>query len=516
MKRLLFLLLLPAAALRAELTLAPVFTDHMVLQRDQPLPVWGRAAPGEPVTVEFAGETQTVRAGADGGWLVRLGPQAANAAPRMLRISAAGAVRELTDVLVGEVWLCVGQSNMEWPLAKALRAETEIPAANYAGIRFFNPGYAGKEAGGDPFTAGDIIRLIPGDYYRGAWEACEPASAGRMSAIGYHAARELHAALGVPVGIIQLAVGGSPTEAWVCRETLAADPSLHALTEGDWLANPALEPWCRQRGHENLDQAIATGSPLPGVAGGGGPNHPFKPGFLWSAGIEPLRPLALRGVLWYQGESNSLSLARVRQHESLFPLFVRDWRQRWGRADLPFLYCQLSGIEANPYRSEFWPEFRDGQRRMLEVIPSSGMVVTADVGDRTNVHPRDKATIGMRLARLALAQVYGRDLEFSGPEPQSAVVRGSEIVLAFTHAAGGLGTSDGRPPRGFEVAGADSRFEPVTARIEGATIVLSCPTGRGAVQVRYGWQPFPEGNLVNGAALPASTFVLGVMAAGRP
>ncbi|MBL9219708.1 MAG: hypothetical protein JNG82_14565 [Opitutaceae bacterium] len=516
MKRILFLLLLLAAVLRAELTLAPVFTDHMVLQRDQPLPVWGRAVPGEPVTVEFAGETQTVRAGADGGWLARLGPQAANAAPRVLRISTAGAVRELTDVLVGEVWLCAGQSNMEWPLAKALRAETEIPAANYADIRFFNPGYAGKEAGGGAFPAGDVARLIPGDYYCGAWEACAPVSAGRMSAIGYHAARELHAALGVPVGIIQLAVGGSPTEAWVRRETLVADPALHVLTEGDWLTNPALEPWCRQRGRENLDQAIATGAVLPGVAAGGGPNHPFKPGFLWSAGIEPLQPLALRGVLWYQGESNSLSLARVQQHEILFPLLVRDWRHRWGRADLPFLYCQLSGIEANPYRSEFWPEFRDSQRRMLEVIPASGMVVTADVGDRATVHPRDKATVGIRLARLALARVYGRDFESSGPQPRSAVVRGSEIVLEFTHAAGGLGTSDGQPPRGFEAAGDGSRFEPVPARIDGAAIVLSCPPGLSPRQVRYGWQPFPEGNLVNRATLPASTFVLEVTTPAQP
>jgi sialate O-acetylesterase len=421
-----------------------------------------------------------------------------------LRISTVGESRELTDVLVGEVWLCAGQSNMEWPLARELHAEAELPRALHPGIRFFNPGYAGKGASGSLFAAEEVAMLTPSDYYRGAWEVCTPGSAARMSAIGYYAARDLHVALGVPVGIIHLAVGGSPTEAWVSRKTLAEDGALRALTEGDWLVNPALEAWCRQRGQENLGQAPAGG------VDGGGPNHPFKPGFLWVAGIEPLLPLGLRGVMWYQGESNSLSLARVRQHELLLPLLVSDWRRGWGRPDLPFLYCQLSGIDSNPYRSEFWPEFRDSQRRLLEIIPYSGMVVTADVGNRTDVHPRDKATVGVRLASLALARVYGRELEFSGPQPKSALVRGSEIVVTFRHATGGLRTGDGQALRGFEIAAADDGFTPASGIIDGKTVLISYQAGFVPRRIRYGWQPFPEGNLQNYYSLPASTFMLDV------
>ena len=499
---LLLLCLLPTAGLRAELMLAPVFTDHMVLQRDEPLPVWGRAVPGELVTVEFAGDKKTAVADVDGRWLVRLGPQTASATARGLRISAAGESCEITDVLVGEVWLCAGQSNMEWPLARELHAEAELPRASHPGIRFFNPGYAGKGTGGSPFTAEEVAMLISADYYRGAWEVCTPGSAARMSAIGYYAARDLHAALGVPVGIIHLAVGGSPAEAWVSRKTLARDTALRALTEGDWLVNPALEVWCRQRGQENLGPAPAGSA--------GGPDHPFKPGFLWDAGIEPLLPFGLRGVMWYQGESNSLSLARVRQHEILLPLLVRDWRQGWGRPDLPFLYCQLSGIDANPYRSEFWPEFCDSQRRLLEVIPHSGMVVTADVGHRTDVHPRDKATVGARLAGLALARVYGREHESSGPLPKSARLQGNEVVVTFTHAIGGLRTSDGQALRGFEIAAADNGFIPASALINGATVRVTYQAGIAPRRIRYGWQPYPEGNLENSDSLPASTFVLDV------
>lgn len=210
--------------------------------------------------------------------------------------------------------------------------------------------------------------------------------------------------------------------------------------------------------------------------------------------------------MWYQGESNSLSLARVRQHEILLPLLVRDWRQGWGRPDLPFLYCQLSGIDANPYHSEFWPEFRDSQRRLLTVIPDSGMVVTADVGNRTNVHPRDKATVGARLIGLALAQVYGRELESSGPLPKSVQVRGDEVVVTFAHATGGLRTSDGQALRGFEIAAADDGFIPASAMIDGATVLISYQAGIDPRRIRYGWQPFPEGNLENSDSLPASTF----------
>lgn len=492
--------------LQAELTLAPVFTDHMVLQRNQELPVWGRADSGARVTVEFNGEKQTTLAGADGRWLIRLAGQPASAKPRSLRVSARSESRELTDVLVGEVWLCAGQSNMEWPLAKEMHASAEIPAASHAAIRFFNPTYAGKDRGGDPFSNAEVARLTPSDYFRGMWEACTPESAARMSAIGYYAARELQAALGVPVGIIHLAVGGSPTEAWIRRETLSSVPGCRALLDGNWFDNPALEAWCRVRGHENLDHALSSGTAMPGSVDGG-PNHPFKPGFLWSAAIELLQPFALRGVWWYQGESNSLNLARVQQHEILFPLLVHDWRKQWGVDRLPFLYCQLSSIEANPYHSEYWPEFRDSQRRMLDMIPASAMVVTSDVGAPTSVHPLDKLTVGQRLAQLSLAKVYGHNLKAEGPLAKSARVLDHSLVIRFDY-ADGLCTRDSQSARELEIAGADGIFFAAEARLSGSDLILSHPSVPAPQYARYAWTPFSQGNLVNGAGLPASSFLI--------
>lgn len=284
-------------------------------------------------------------------------------------------------------------------------------------------------------------------------------------------------------------------------ETLATDPELRKLAAGPWLENPALEAWCQQRAHENLDRAIGAGE-----VDARNPLHAFQPGFLWRAAVEPLAAFPLRGVLWYQGESNSLRLDRVRQHERLFPLLVRDLRARWLGGDLPFFYCQLSGIETAHYHSEFWPDFRDSQRRLLAVIPHSGMVVTSDVGDPASVHPRDKRTIAARLVRLALAQVYGRKLLASGPQPQTLRTRGRELEIAFDSVGAGLATTDGGAGRGFEVAGVDGIFFPAQARPERASVVLTSDHVAAPHRVRYNWQPFPRGNLVNEAGLPASTF----------
>jgi sialate O-acetylesterase len=494
-----------AVIARAELRLAPIFTDHMVLQRDQPVPIWGRASPDARVVVEFNGETQIGVADEMGRWLIRLAARAALAEPSTLRVSSATESRVLTDVLVGEVWLCAGQSNMEWPLEKEAHAIEELSRAAHPAIRLFNPDYAGKEAGGNPFTAAEVARLTPEGFFHGAWMACTPATAARFSAIGYYFAQVVHTALGVPIGVINLAVGGSPAEAWMRSETLAADPELRLLAAPDWLTNPALEAWCLQRTHENLDRAIAAGE-----VDAHSPNHAFKPGFLWTAALEPLAPFAIRGVLWYQGESNSLRADRVREHEKLLPILVRDWRTRWGLGDLPFYYCQLSGIETKSYHSEFWPDFRDGQRRLLAVIPNSGMVVTSDVGDPASVHPRDKLTVGTRLARLALARCYGHDLESSGPSPRSVTAHERELTVEFDHTDDRLRTSDDRSPTGFEIAAVDGDFSPANARLTGSTVTLFSQGVVAPRRVRYGWTPFSVGNLINSAGLPTSTFAMEV------
>jgi sialate O-acetylesterase len=497
--------------------LAPVFGDNMVLQRDLPVPVWGRTQPGGQITVEFAGQKQAAKADASGHWRVTLEPLLASHEPRTLAVTDTSRPAHpalcLTNILVGEVWLAAGQSNMEWPLAQEAHAAMELPAATNARLRLLNLTFAGQHFYARPFGSNELARMTPDKFYSGTWQACSPASARPFSAIAYYFAQAVQRELDVPVGVIHLAVGvihlavgGSPAEAWIRRAALAGETALQPIVAGNWLTNAALDGWCRERGGQNLAAALEAGWPVPGDDLG--PNHPFKPGFLWDAGPARLGPFALRGVLWYQGESNSLEPWRVAQHEKLFPLLVRDWRVQWGRPRLPFLYCQLSSISTNAgYKAGCWPEFRDQQRRFLDVIPDTAMAVTSDLGHPTDVHPRNKREVGRRLALAVLARVYGRAGEGSGPLIATATRRGAEVVLEFRH-ADGLRTTDGQPPNGFELAGKSGEFHPATATLRGGRVVLSAAPVSEPEQVRYLWEPFPvpPQNLVNSAGLPASTF----------
>ena len=475
----------------------------MVLQRQVPLPVWGTADAGEHILVTFAGPPKTATADSAGNWKVSLDPLPASAVAHTLFISGKTNLR-LTNILVGDVWLAAGQSNMEFPLTREAHAAQEIPAATNTLIRLLNLPFAGQYCYRRPFGAEEVADMTPEKFFRGEWKTCSPENVKDFSAIAYYFSRELQRDLQIPVGVIHCAVGGSPAEAWVRRAALASDPELESITRGNWLTNAVLDDWCRQRGHENLDPPIAAGVTVPGDDLG--PNHHFKPGFLWAAGPARFAPFALRSILWYQGESNSLTERRVRQHEKLFPLLVRDWRRAWGQ-DLPFLFCQLSSIRTNAYASAGWPEFRDQQRRSLATIPNTAMAVTSDHGLPNDVHPREKREIGRRLALIARAQVLGEAIEFSGPQPIMADARGAEVEVVFAHAHG-LQTSDAKPPSGFEIAGANGVFYPATARLSGAAVLLTAAAVSSPHHARYGWEPFSTGNLVNGEGLPASTFAL--------
>ena len=488
---------------RAEVRPAACFGPHMVLQRESPLPVWGTAAAGERVVVTFAAAREETVADGRGSWRVTLPAQRASATPRPLVIEGGNRV-VCDDVLVGDVWLCAGQSNMLLPLAKCVDAKRGIAAAGEPRLRLLHMQTA---ATGDrpAYTAAQVQRLVPAGFCAGAWQRCTPETARGFSAVGYWMGRRLVAALDVPVGIVCVAVGGSPTEAWVRREALAADPTLAPLVEGDWTRNPTLAGWCVDRAAENLARARRAGEPVPGDDLG--PNHPFKPGFLWEAGIAPLVPLAIRGVAWYQGESNADSPARVAQHARLFPALVRDWRRQWGRDDLPFVFVQLPGMNRPD-----WPAFRETQRRALADLPHAGMAVTIDLGRKDDVHPGDKRPVGERLADWALAHVHGRkDVVASGPLPARVEFRDDAVEIRFDHASGGLRARDGQPPRHFELAAADGVFRAATARIDGDGVVVESPApAQPPRHVRYAWAPFPEPpvNLVNAAGLPATPFHL--------
>lgn len=493
----------PAAAVEPAIG----FTSGMVLQRAMPLPIHGTAEPGERVTISFAGKRAEATADADGRWLATLPPLEASREPRELVIAGEEHRVVLEDVLAGEVWLCAGQSNMLLPLSRAADSKREIAAADRPGLRLYQFQAA---ASGDrgAYTEQQLAALAPGRFGRGSWTACTPQTAAGFSAVGYFFGATLADALDVPVGIVAVAVGGTPAEAWVSRASLAAEPATRRLVKGDWLANPALDAWCIGRARDNLSRTLA--GKATALRDALGPAHPFKPGFMWEAGVAPLAPTAIRGVAWYQGESNAESAERAIQHEAILPVLVADWRRAFGR-ELPFGIVQLPGMN-RPH----WPAFRDGQRRLADAIPGTGLVVTIDLGNPRDVHPSDKRPVGERLAAWALADVYGRDGPSTGPLPASAT-RGSDgrATVRFWATGGGLATSDGQPPGHLEVAGRDGAFRPATATIAGDTLIVE-PAGEplvgGVRKVRHAWRPYPEPkpNLTGQTGLPATPFEIAV------
>ncbi len=485
------------------LTLPRVFGDHMVLQAETAIPVWGRAAPSSTVVVTLGDEKQETKADAEGEWQIRLKPRKASTTPLTMSVRSGEERIELNDILIGEVWVCAGQSNMEWRLNQSTNGAVEIAAADHPQLRLLNL-VGGARGSSGSYSPSHLARLTPETYCEGSWQAASSESAPDFSAVGWYFGRHLLQELDVPVGLICPAVGGTPAEAWIPRDAIAADPSLKGLVTGNWLDNDQLGEFCPMRGQQNLLAAIQAGQTIPGDEAG--PNHSFKPGFMWDAGIAPLIPYAIRGAIWYQGESNAETRERVRQHSRLFPLLISEWRKRWGQGEFPFLFVQLPALN----RPE-WPRFRDSQRGMLAQIPNAGMAITIDTGLKGNVHPPLKKPVGERLARWALGTTYGQDAHavYSGPLLQGTKRGGKSMDVTFSHAGEGLRAPDGKPLRHFEVCGPDRVFHPADAAITGPeTIRVSSPKVSEPIHVRYAWRPFPEPgvNLVNSAGLPASPF----------
>ena len=506
-----------ALPLAAEVKLASPFTSHMVLQRERPVPVWGTAEAGETVTVRFAGQEKSTVAGTDGRWQVSLDPLPASSDPRTLTTESAltssqSAVRnpQLDDVLVGEVWLCSGQSNMDFTVARTEKyyfsgvdnEAAEVAAADHPLIRMFT---------------GEWVRAYePRHEVAGSWKVCTPANVREFSAIGYFFARDLQRELNVPVGIVTLTYGASCAQAWIRRETIAADPLLKpVLDEFDAKVKayvPAsateLKEW-----QASVDQAKAAGQRPPKHPHPDPVQDQHNPTVMFNGMIAPVVPFAVRGFLWYQGES-------ITGPRELFPRWnatlIRDWRQLWGGdpvattaepssgspvEPLPFYFCQLAANESKGNVAEV----RAMQAEALQ-IPGTAMALTIDIGDRTNVHPKNKQDVGARLARIALARTYGRAIEWSGPELESVVQEGGALRLQFAHATGGL-VAKGGPLRTFEIAGADGSFVAAEAEISGSAVVVRCGKVAAPIAVRYAWANFPEGcNLYNAAGLPAAPF----------
>lgn len=629
MRTLLVAALMAASGAAQALELAGVFADHMVLQRDAPLRVWGRAEPGQRVRVQIGGHHADAVAGADGRWLARLAPLKAGG-PHQLQVNAGNEQRALADVLIGDVWIAAGQSNMEWRLADSQNAAAEIAAANHAQIRHAKMPHRVSVA---PLPDAPPLR----------WDVSSPATAGDFSAVAYHFARRVQADVGVPIGLLNLSWGGTHVETWTSPRAAATDPDLAetmkafptdvaafvqrrqdtqlarvrawqggppepfpagggadpTLDDKAWPTLNAPQVWETQglagfdgqvwlRRHVTLtaaelgaatlhlgavddcDETFVNGQPvgktcgwetpraypLPAgllragdnviavrvtdTGGDGGIDGPAAglrletaagakplagrwqarvealqpltepgpndlPSLLFNGMVQPFTPLAVRGVIWYQGETNAPRAARYAQ---AFPRLIEDWRAQWHQRALPFYFVQLSSFGPRPPLPEgsAFAELRDAQRQTLR-LPATGMAVSIDVGDANDIHPRDKRTVGDRLARIALAQQYGKPIAFKGPTLKvSRALPDGRFELSFSDVAGGLAARGGDPLLGFALAGADQRFVPARAEIVGKDRVrVWSDAVTKPVAVRYAWGDTPlEANLVDGAGLPAS------------
>jgi len=531
----------PAAA---DVTLASILGESMVVQQGVKAPIWGTAAPGEKVTVSLCGTTASATADANGKWMVKLQSLAAGG-PFAMTVKGKNTIA-LTNVLVGEVWVCSGQSNMAMSARGVNNSKDEAAKANYPKIRLFN---VARKTSGKPL-----------DTVGGKWVECSPATMPGFSAVGYFFGRKLHQELKVPIGLINSSWGGTPAESWTSRPSLDATPELKPLLER-WDKTIADHPARVKKFQEvqlpklkaalqKANEALKEAQKLPDAKARGaavakarrqvymarrrmrgptGPDSPHRPANLYNGMIAPLLPIALKGAIWYQGESNA---GRAYEYRTLFPTMIQDWRKQWAQPDLAFFWVQLAnfrGVDREPVESN-WAELREAQSMTLS-LPATGEAVIIDIGEAKDIHPKNKQDVGARLALSALAVAYGQKLCYSGPVYDSMKVEGAKVRVSFKHLCKGLVTkpfSDpvlpsgpslakrfgvdvaGMRPKsevlGFSIAGADKKFVWAQAKIDGDTVVVWSDQVAKPVAVRYAWANNPVCNLYNKVGLPATPF----------
>lgn len=516
---------LVASTARAEVRLNGLFTDNMVLQRGVPVPVWGWADEGEDVTVEFAGQKVTTKA-KDGQWMVRL-KKLKTGAPAELKVSGKNTVT-LNNVVVGEVWIASGQSNMEWPLKSSFEAEKDIVVSANPNIRLY--------------TVPKLKALAPTNDVHASWKECSPESSPGFSAVAYYFARDLQKALQVPVGVIHTSWGGSPAEVWMSEKVLAGNPEykrdiLDTFAESQKRVQESIAQY-----EKEAAEAKEAGKPFtkrrPGVA--------WRPTELYNGMIAPLIPYAIQGAIWYQGESNA---GRAWQYRSLFADMIRNWRHDWAEGNFTFLEVQLApymAIKDQPAEST-WAELREAQNIATKVLPKVGVAVITDVGEEKDIHPKKKEPVGARLALAARGIAYGEKIVYSGPAFRSMKVKNNAAIISFDNVGGGLEARDDYKPgqaikqasfsadgksvttknsahqlriwnvstghqiapsllEGFAICGEDKKFVWAKAEIQGDRVIVSSPEVSKPVAVRYGWADCPVVNLWNQEGLPASPF----------
>ena len=477
---------------------AGVFTDHMVLQRDIPVAVWGWADPGEAITVSLAGHSCKTTADSDGKWSCKL-PKMDAGGPFELRVEGKDASITKEDVFVGEVWLCSGQSNMVWPVSRSNNFEKEKAAADLPKIRMFTVQRRPSDK--------------PEDDCQGEWVVCSPETVGSFSAAGFFFGRELFEALDVPIGLINSSWGGTPVQAWTSMNSQKSVSEIEPVLQ-QW--KEQVEKWPQtKQSHDKRMAAWKAAVAKAKEAGEKAPNkprppqnpltNPRRPACLFNGMIAPLVPYTIRGAIWYQGEANS------RGPSDLYGLqlqtMIDNWRALWKQGDFAFIYVQLANFrtpQTKPVEENGWVIVQEEQFKTLK-HPNTGMAVIIDIGEANNIHPTNKQDVGKRLALWALGTTYGQDLTYSGPLYKSMEKKEGKIVLRFDHVDGGL-VAKGGELQGFTVAGADKEFVWAKAIIEGDTVVVSADEVKDPVAVRYGWSANPKCNLYNKAGLPASPF----------
>ena len=509
-----FAVLLFTNALHAEVRLAGVFGDHMVLQREAVVPVWGWADPKETITVVVGDQSKQATADATGKWIVKLDAMPAGGP---LTLTAAGSNKvTVSDVLVGEVWLCSGQSNMAMTVSRAKDFANEQKHAKFPQIRHFK-----TNAHATPEPQADCT---------GAWSVCNSDTVGSFSATAYFFGRKLHQELNVPIGLINSSWGGTDVAAWT---SLAAQKSVDAIVPKLEAFDATIAAFDPQKAEAQYEAALAawkTRAAAAEVAGKPAPRKPRpvgdprvnqnRPANLFNGMIQPLIPYAIRGATWYQGERNSKSIEDGILYATQLQTLITDWRSRWEQGEFPFITVQLPNYKARveqPVQTTGWVLVRDSELKTLR-MKNTGIAITTDVGEEKDIHPRNKQTVGHRLALWALGTTYGQDISYSGPLMSFSQYRGGttndageakpgRMMVNFIH-ADGLKSSDGKPLRGFAVADSDRKFYSATARLDKTTgmLVLSSENVETPVAARYNWADNPNGNLVNGAGLPAAPF----------
>jgi sialate O-acetylesterase len=490
--------LMGAAAAAADVKLPAVISDNMVLQQGRQVAIWGTADAGEQVTVSLGEQKETATADSDGKWKVELGPLKAGG-PFEMTVAGKNTVT-VHNVLVGEVWVCSGQSNMELtvitPYAGGVKnAEEEVAAAKYPLMRLF--------------IVKKVVASKPQTDVEGHWVAVSPETIGNFSAVGYFFGRELHRTLKFPVGLIDSSWGGTEAEAWTSAPALEADPDLKVVADS-WQHSIAefphvLEQYQQKLGEweKSAEEADANGKVAPLLPDGPKDprSHSWRDAGLWNAMMAPLTPYAIAGAIWYQGESNA---DFAYQYRKVFPTMIQQWRNSWGEGDFPFLFVQLANFDAGGKFPDAWAVLRESQEKTL-ALPKTGMAVTIDIGESHNIHPINKQEVGRRLALAAQAIAYDRKIEYLGPAFKSLRSVQGTLRLQFTHAAGGL-VMRGQTLKGFVIAGEDQQFFPAQAKIEGNEVVVSSPHVAKPVAARYGWANDPKCNLYNQHGLPAPPF----------